>query len=69
MPSVSVMDLTWTLVSVEAKNHSFSPACCCCCAVCSYVFICNVNMYMLSVSVMGLTWTLLSEVAEEKACF
>ena len=67
MPSVYVMGSTWTLVSVEAKSHSFSPACCC--AVCSYVFICNVNMYMLSVSVMGLTWTLLSEVAEEKACF
>jgi hypothetical protein len=39
MPSVYVMGSTWTLVSVEAKNHSFSPASCCCCAVCLYVFM------------------------------
>ena len=67
LPSVSVMDSTWTLVSVEAKNHSFSLACCC--AVCSYVFICNVNMYMLSVSVMDSTWTLVSEVEEATFIF
>jgi len=58
VPSVSVMDSSWTLVSVEAKNHSFSPACCC--DVCSYVFICNVSMYMPCVSVMDSTWTLVS---------